>query len=107
MRLASRTSRWLRILADRHDTTVAAVIRDLRTAPALAREVVHVLDRLALDEARALFEGKTPKPLPPDADWLTRHHYNEIKAVRDEKARLAQEQVWAQLMARQEAAKAK
>jgi hypothetical protein len=83
------------------------VCRDLRTAPALAREVVRVLDAIAQSEARALFDGKSPKPLPADADWLTRHHYDEMKRAWDEKHQAEQAAAWDALMARQEAAKAK
>jgi hypothetical protein len=94
MRLAHRTSRWLRIVADRQGVTVSALARDLRTAPALAREVVRVLDELARAEALELLSGKRPKPLPPDADWLTRHHYQTIKAARDKKTQAEQEAAW-------------
>jgi plasmid stability protein len=102
MRLATRTARWLRIIASRQDTSVSAVCRDLRTAAALAREVVRVLDSLARDEARALFAEKRPKPLPADADWLTRHHYNEIKRERDAVVAKEQEQAWERMAALQQ-----
>ena len=77
---------------------MAAVIRDLRTAPALAREVVRVLDHIARDEALALLDAKPTKPLPADTDWLTRHHYTTIKAARDAKTAAEQEQAWEQHM---------
>lgn len=99
MRLASRTSRWLRIMADRQDTTVATIIRDLRTAPNLAREVVRVLDSLARDEALSLLNAKPIGKLPADADWLTRHHYTEIKRARDEAREKEQDRAWAEHMA--------
>lgn len=104
MRLASRTSRWLRLLASRHDTTVARIVHDLRTAPALAREVARILDSLAHDEATALFAEKRAAPLPADADWLTRHHYAEIKAVRDAESAKEQAQAWDEHMRAQQAA---
>jgi hypothetical protein len=78
--------------------TVSALARDLRTAPRLAQEVVRVLDEMARAEALELLSGKRPKPLPPDADWLTRHHYQAIKAARDEKTKAAQERAWEEHM---------
>lgn len=94
MRLASRAARWLRIVAQRHDTTVAAVIRELRTPAALASEVARILDMMARDEAVALLNDK--KRLPKDADWLTTHHYTVIKRARDAAKAIEQEQAWAE-----------
>lgn len=98
MRLASRASRWLRIIADRQEISVSAVCRDLHTAPNLAREVVRVLDHIARDEALALLDGKKPKPLPADTDWLTKHYYMTIKAARDESSAKEQDALAEQYM---------
>lgn len=81
---------------------MAAVVRDLRTAPNLAREIARVLDKMAREEAVDLHAGK--QPLPADADWLTRHYYTEIKRERDEKNARDQERAWAEHMALQERA---
>lgn len=83
-------------MADRGDVSVSAVCRDLRTAPNLAREVVRVLDSLARDEALALLNAKPIGKLPADADWLTRHHYTEIKRARDEAKEKEQDRAWAE-----------
>lgn len=96
MRLASRTSRWLRIIAERQGVTIAALARDLHTAPNLAREVVRVLDQVARDEALALLNSKPIGKLPPDADMLLRHHYTTITAARDEAKAKAQDAAWAE-----------
>jgi hypothetical protein len=96
MRLASRTARWLRIIAERQGVTISAVIRDLRTAPNLAREVVRVLDQIARDEAIELLNSKPIGKLPPDADMLLRHHYTTIAAARDEKKAKEQAAAWAE-----------
>lgn len=70
------------------------VKRRLRTAPHLAQEIARVLDHIARDEARELLDAKPAQPLPPDADWLTRHHYTEIKRVRDAQRAKEQAQAW-------------
>lgn len=97
--LATRSANWQRIVAERRGVTLAALQRDLHTAGALANEVVILLDQAARDEAAELIRDK--KPLPQTADWLTRYHYDRLKALKAEQERKEQEEAWAAAYAMQ------
>jgi hypothetical protein len=97
--LATRSANWQRIVAERRGVTLATLQRDLKHAWALANEVVILLDQAARDEAAELIRDK--KLLPPNADWLTRYHYDRLKAIKAEQERKEQEEAWAFYLAQQ------
>lgn len=103
--LAIRCSRWLRILADKWDRPVSSIARELRTGKALAIEIARLLDRHAREEASSLLDSK--KPLPPDADWLTRHYFTLYQEERKVAFEQEQSDLWDRLYAAQEARKHK